>query len=192
MVGHRSPGPKGFLASVQAAGRFILLSSPTNTTSGPPAPAWASSAFMSPQARPLPMPAELSPSSQPLFHSQSPYLFLLPPSPPPPASLLLAILTSPGMGLLPFSLSDESPALALIPAPLLCGSSRPLSRPRQHLLPAGFGLPSLPIFSSVSSPWLSSSRQPHPTPGLHPRFLSPQGGSVPLILHSPRPLPQRR
>lgn len=74
---------------------------PSNTTSGPPAPAWAPPAEMSPQARPPG--AELSPSRTTLISlSQSPYLFLLPPSPPPLPLFSLPSLTSPRMGLPPF------------------------------------------------------------------------------------------
>lgn len=100
--GHRHPGPKAsWLQSKQMAGSSFSPG-PQKHHFRPSSPRLGSSWLdVSAQAR-LPC-AELSPSLTTLILlSQSPYLFLLPPSPPPLPLFSLPSLTSPRMGLPPF------------------------------------------------------------------------------------------
>ena len=89
---------------------------------------------MSPQARPSR--AELSPSLTTLISlSQSPYLFLLPPSPPPLPLFCLPSLTSPGMGTENFHAALRSHLGAL---PSLSGPKTPANAKFAALSPVPF------------------------------------------------------
>lgn len=195
--GHRRPGPKAsWLQSKQLAGssfspgprkHHFRPSSPCLGSSWLdrclcPSPPSLCRAFSLPHNPYFALSVSISISS-PSFSSS-------------PASLLLAIPHQPQNGSPSLSPSPtvSPPALALTPAPLSLYSSRPLpASPASLLPPLASTSPSLPIFSSVSSPWLlSPPLSLTPLPASIPGFLSTLGVSVPLILLSTCLLPHRR